>query len=248
MVSVTSNIASVGGNANLTCTPSISGVSLSGITYTYSWSPGSDTDAILNINGVTVSDAGQYTCTVTASYTGSNSAHVIDSTGSGSEILTVNVPGMITVSAISDATINVGGSHTFTCSATPPNGLQSSHLSYQWTNPSGTVVSNTTSYTISSSSVTDAGVYTCRVTASHSNTHVTILNPTNSDTATLTIRLPSPMVSVTSNIASVGGNANLTCTPSISGISDVTYTYSWSPGSDTDDTLNINGVSVSDAY
>jgi hypothetical protein len=146
-------------------------------------------NTILNINGVTVSDAGQYTCTVTASYTGSNSAHVIDSTGSGSEILTgINVPGMITayvtdstgsgmgtltvnvsdtitispisdvtidveVSAISDATINVGGSHTFdshtftcsamppnglqssTCSATPPNGLQSSHLSYQWTNP-----------------------------------------------------------------------------------------------------------------
>jgi hypothetical protein len=132
----------------VTCTPSISGIS--DVTYTYSWSPGSDTDDILNINGVTVSDAGQYTCTVTASYTGSNSAHVIDSTGSGSEILTVNVPGMITVSAISDATINVGGSHTFTCSATPPNGLQSSHLSYQWTNP-------------------DAGVYTCTVTASHSN-------------------------------------------------------------------------------
>jgi hypothetical protein len=187
-------------------------------------------NTILNINGVTVSDAGQYTCTVTASYTGSNSAHVIDSTGSGSEILTgINVPGMITVSAISDATINVGGSHTFiyvtnstgsgsgtltvnvpgtitisppisdatidvgddhtfTCSATPPNGLQSSHLSYQWTNPSGTVVSNTANYAISSSSVADAGVYTCTVTASHSNANVTISNPTNSDTATLTIR------------------------------------------------------------
>jgi hypothetical protein len=68
-------------------------------------------------------------------------AYVTDSTGSGMGTL---------VSAISDATINVGGSHTFTCSATPPNGLQSSHLSYQWTNP-------------------DAGVYTCTVTASHSN-------------------------------------------------------------------------------
>jgi hypothetical protein len=166
MVSVTSNIASVGGNANLTCTPSISGIS--DVTYTYSWSPGSDTDDTLNINGVSVSDAGQYNCTVTASYTGSNSAHVIDSTGSGSEILTVNVPGMITISAINDATINVGDSHTFTCSAMPPNGLQSSDLSYQWTNPSGAVVSNA-DYTISSSSVTDAGVYTCTVTASHSN-------------------------------------------------------------------------------
>ena len=59
---------------------------MSGITYTYSWSPLTDNDDTLNINGVIVSNAGEYTCTVTASH---SSQYVMSSTGSGNGILTV---------------------------------------------------------------------------------------------------------------------------------------------------------------
>lgn len=69
-VIVNDDTANVGSSIDLTCTPTVpGGIS---VTYTYSWSPLTDNDNMLNINPVTTNNAGRHTCTVTASYSGSN--------------------------------------------------------------------------------------------------------------------------------------------------------------------------------
>ena len=104
-----------------------------------------------------------------------------------------SVTGEISITAINNATVAVGGNHIFMCNAMPPNGgLQTSDLSYQWTNSTDSV-SNTNSYNITSASINSAGIYTCNVTA-NAPPYVIIDNPSNTATATLYVTSKSHLL------------------------------------------------------
>lgn len=84
-----------------------------------------------------------------------------------------------------NAEVVAGANHTFTCSPSLPSGGEIS--SYQWTNPSGAVVSTESSYIINGASINDAGTYTCTVTVTNSSDYTVIVNTMATGMATLTV-------------------------------------------------------------
>ena len=160
-------------------------------------------NSTLNINNVNVSNAGLYECYAFASV---NSSYVYESAEYAFGYLTVT--GMLILyqyiilsyflSSVSDtvdvtitganATVPIGTQYTFSCIATLPNSLQSSNLSYQWTNSMNDIVSNSSNHTLSSTSVSNAGVYNCTVFVTSFSSFVIILNPANTAIATLTVK------------------------------------------------------------
>lgn len=73
MVTISNSTADIGDTTSLTC--QVSGFPV-GITPVYSWSPVTDTDSMLGLTA-SLDNAGQHNCTVTGSYSGSNSDYVM---------------------------------------------------------------------------------------------------------------------------------------------------------------------------
>ena len=73
MVTITNSTANIGDTTSLTC--QVSGFPV-GITPVYSWSPLTDTDSMLELTA-SLDNAGQHNCTVTGSYSDSNSDYVM---------------------------------------------------------------------------------------------------------------------------------------------------------------------------
>ena len=178
-------------------------------------------------------DAGTYTCVV------SNSAGSATSSGA---TLTVNAAATApTITAQpTSVTVNVGGSATFSITATG-----TAPLSYRWYKGiiaiSGAVSS---SYTIASAQLTDAGSYTCIVTNSAGSA--------TSTGATLTVNTPAVAPTITSQpsnaSATTGGNVTFTVTAS--GTSPLSY--QWSKGTTslsgaTNASYTLTNVSSADA-
>ena len=89
--------ADAGSNANLTCNATLLELQPSLFTFTYTWLDKSNniisgaTTSTLTVSGVSLSNGGIYTCSVTARYNGANAQHVNDQklTSSGSGVLFV---------------------------------------------------------------------------------------------------------------------------------------------------------------
>ena len=192
-------------NTSLTCIASLPGNLSLPVIFIYDWyhtAFGTSDSAFLNINNVTVSNAGQYVCAVLASV---NFSYVTGSSGYGVGYLTVTsmlilyqTYSLIFSSSVSDtvdvtiaganATVPIGTQYIFSCIVTLPNSLQSSILSYQWTNSMNDIVSNSSNHTLTSTSVSNAGVYNCTVFVTSFSSFVIILNPANTAIATLTVK------------------------------------------------------------
>jgi hypothetical protein len=189
----TSVVAGQGGRASFT-------VTATGVTPTYQWRKnGSDipgaTDASYNLTNVQYGDAGTYTVAL------SNSAGNVTSTPA---TLTVVAPVTITAQPV-NATVNQGGSTTFSVTATGGT------LTYQWKKWGSNIPGATSStLTLTDLDASDSGTYT--VVVSNAGGSVT------SNEASLTVRIPlaitsqpsdqstSPGGSVYLSVSAVGNN------------------------------------------
>ena len=161
-------------------------------------------NSTLNLNNVNVSNAGWYECFVLV-IASVNSIYVSESARYAVGYLTVTgtlilyqTYSLIFSSSVSDtvdvtiaganATVPIGTQYIISCIVTLPNSLQSSKLSYQWTNSMNDIVSNSSNHTLSSTSVSNAGVYNCTVFVTSFSSFVIILNPARTAIATLTVK------------------------------------------------------------
>ncbi|MFV0470900.1 MAG: immunoglobulin domain-containing protein [Paludibacteraceae bacterium] len=130
------------------------------------------TNATYSKANVQSTDAGVYTCVV------SNAG---GSTASNGATLTVNVSAPLITSHPQNQTVNVGGTATFSITATGSN------LAYQW-KKDGATIAGATNATYSKANVqsTDAGVYTCVVSNAGGSTA--------SNGATLTVNVSAPLI------------------------------------------------------
>ena len=196
-------------NTSLTCIASLPGNLNLPVMFIYHWYTNKFgffvfDNSTLNINNVNVSNAGWYECIVLI-IASVNSIYVSKSALSAVGYLTVTgtlilyqTYSLIFSSSVSDtvdvtiaganATVPIGTQYTFSCIATLPNSLQSSNLSYQWTNSMNDIISNSSNHTLSSTSVSNAGVYNCTVFVTSFSSFVIILNPANTAIATLTVK------------------------------------------------------------
>lgn len=171
------------------------------------------------------------------------------------------------------ATVDAGGSTTFTVTAVGKSGINSTAPTYQWkrngsaltdgTLASGTVVAGATTATLSLSNVAgdDAGQYTCTISNAldgYNTTSSTIVADslpvsTTSAGATLTVNgaAPQPPAITTQPVGLTvdeGGNASF----SVAAFSTTPLSYQWKHnGTDlsgaTSATLNLTNVSAADA-
>ena len=101
-------------------------------------------------------------------------------------ILLVNnlVTGNIVVIVDNNSSVVAGNHFVFTCTAIPPPGLTTTDLTFNWFHPNGSAMSV---FFLNSVSVSDAGTYSCNVSASHSNPYVLVQVPPSSALFTLTV-------------------------------------------------------------
>jgi hypothetical protein len=199
----------------------------SGLTYAWQYSSGSAyvtlsnggrisgaTNATLQISNSQTTDTGNYRCLVTSSGGQSNS-------GPGS--LTVNLPPLPTVTAPGDQTVTLGGTATFSVTA---SGQGPFTYAWQFNGGAGFVsltnggrISGAASATLQITTVqtTDAGSYRCLVSNADGQT--------NSGAATLTVNLPPPptVTAPGSQTVTLGGTATFSVTASGQG----PFTYGW---------------------
>lgn len=183
--------------------------------------------ATLTLTSLQGSDAGTYTCAVTATLNGTTTTTV-----SAPAVLGVGQLPTITTQPAAMQTVVQGAPASFTVGATPTGG---GTLSYQWlkdgtpinagTNPSAA----TATLTLASSQGTDAGTYSCVVTNTVSGTPGAL----SSANAVLAVNVP-PLVSPMNN--QTGGEGG-SVTFSVSATGNGTLTYQW----------QRNGVDISGA-
>jgi len=235
-----SQTVTVGANATLSVTATGTG------TLSYQWKKGGadlsgKTVSSLNLNPVSLTDAGSYTVVVTNSVTGGSA-----STTSSAATLTVNP--VATTPVISaqpvGATVAEGGTVNFSVTATG-NGT----VNYQWKKGGSDLVGKTTSaLTINPVTTGDAGTYTVLVTNTLNGTSQSLL----SSAAVLAVN-PAATVPVISaqpvgSTVTEGGAANISVTASGNGA----VTYQWKKGGvdlvgKTASSLSINPVAAADA-
>ncbi len=169
------------------------------------------TAASFTIASVATSDAGSYTCTV------SNS---VGNVTSNAATLTVNAavvaPAITTQPA--SASVNVGGSITFTVAASG-----TAPLTYQWYQGVGPISGATAaSYAIASAQVADAAGYRCVVSNSAGSA--------TSNVATLTVATPAVAPAITTQPASVTVTVGGTAAFSVAASGTTPLAYQWQKG------------------
>jgi len=163
------------------------------------------TSASYTINPVQISDAGSYTCTVTNVY-GS-------ATSNAAALSTDSTP--VIVSHPASATVNVGGSATFSVTASG-----AAPLNYQWKR-NGTDISGQTnnSMSIASAQTTDAGSYNCVVSNSSGSVQ--------SNAANLTVNVSQSAPYITEQLPNTAASPGDTVTLSFGVAGTAPFSYMW---------------------
>ena len=206
----TSASATTGGSATFTV------VASGTAPLTYQWAKGGATisgatSATLTLTNVQLSDAGNYSCTVT------NSAGSAVSSVAALTVSAAAVAPTIAASPLS-ATVTAGSAVSFSVVA---NGT--APLAYQWLKGSAAIAGATSAtYTIASAQSGDAGNYACTVSNS--------VGSVTSSTAALTVSTAAVVPSVTQQPASATVTAGAAISFSVTASGTAPLTYQWYKG------------------
>uniref|UniRef100_A0A1X7UYG7 protein-tyrosine-phosphatase n=1 Tax=Amphimedon queenslandica TaxID=400682 RepID=A0A1X7UYG7_AMPQE len=189
--------------------------------------------------GVSVNDSGAYTCTARVFYNGTSPSYmyVTNSAVSDGDSTTLDVKFPTpTVSADTNITDNVlaGGDVELLCNVTLTNYSSSIYGSVNITvtwdrgvgsmNYTASIASQTFSRTLTGVSTNGSGDYACTAQVIYTGMQSNIVNSNvsaPSTATTLNVKIPAPIVSLTSASVAVGTNATITCTVTISPFVDL---------------------------
>jgi autotransporter-associated beta strand protein len=216
------------------------GVAATGTGLAYQWKKNGvdmagETSNTLNIASVVTGDAGNYTVTVTSS-----GVCVPATVASGTGVLTVNSPAVITAQPVASQTLCAGSALNLGVTATGMG------LSYQW-KKDGTDIGGATSntFTIGSVGTGDAGSYTVEVASSGVCTPATVL----STASVVTINSPAVITAqpTAAQTLCTGSAFSLGVAATGTGLA-----YQWKKNGvdmagETSNTLNIGSIATTDA-